>query len=195
VNEFINLGSPISVQSGMEVSSSIKKKETVVSLQNPTTGIQIDTKGTNAVQAILWGLRLWAIEQFRIVDEILLPDKGYTLFPINDSKSSEPASIARLLLNLITVSEEWATFRVPDFILLACDKYKLPVETVKNGLLWLYKQYPDLIAAIPSSQQFIITRAHSAQTKVLLNSYIQLSTGEYISHFQIHKTISRLKGG
>jgi hypothetical protein len=188
VNQFVNLGGAVRVLSGMDVSTP-KGTEAVVSLQNLNTGFRLESRGENAVQAILWGLRLWAIDQLGFLDEILSTETGYTLYPVNIKKSGDPETTASLLVKLINSSGEWATLRVPDFILLAGQKYKLSAEMTKEGLSWLYRRYPNLIAAIASSEQFIVTRAHSAQRRALLNSYIQLTTGEYVSHFQVHKSI------
>lgn len=188
VKQFVNLGSAVRVLTGMDVSAP-RGTEALVSLQNLTTGIRLESRGENAVQAILWGLRLWAVDQLGFLDEILSTETGYTLYPVNIKKSGDPETTARMLVKLISSSDEWTTLRVPDFILLASQKYKLSAGMTKDGLSWLYRRFPNLVAAIASSEQFIVTRAHSAQRRALLNSYIQLPTGEYVSHFQVHKSI------
>ena len=184
IGDFIRVGKPVVVNISTSQEAGMH-----ISLRNTESDFQLSFSGENAVQAIFWGLRAWCIDQLQFLDEIFLPQEGYFLFP-RDIESPARGATAEKLLNLLEFKGEWATARVGEMILSAGQRWRIPSEAVRETLRWLYKKFPDYVAPISTSEQFVASRVHPSQRRAALNSYVRFPSGELVSHLRIHSRLA-----
>lgn len=186
ISDFIKMAKPVAVNINTG-----KESGMVISLRNSDNAFQTSFSGENAVQAIFWGLRAWCIDQLKFLDEIFSHKEGYFLYP-RDLVSPEPNTIAGKLMSLLEFRGDWATARVGEMILSAGKKWRISSEAVRETLCWLYKKFPEYVAPISTSEQFVASRVHPSQRKAALNSYVRFPSGELISHLRIHTRLVKV---
>jgi hypothetical protein len=190
-SDFVLQGGTVALEANTSSPKSSAKNGASVKLTSLRTGDDFTYRGEDALQAVIWGVRLWSTEQLRFIDEVLRSDSTHVLYPVDSAARPEEA-VGRVLVGLLALEEEWESIRVPDFILRAGEEAKLPSAEVKRGLKWLHKRFPGYVAPVATSEQFIARSYHSAQRRAALANYVQLPSGENISHFQINRGIRRL---
>ena len=183
IDEFIRTAKPVSVNINAEA-----PKHMEIRLRNIERDFQLASSGENAVQAILWGLKAWCVDQLQFLDEVL-SGVGYVLYS-RDVAVPPTSVVAQKLAELLDFKGDWAITRVEELILSAGTRWHIPAEAVRETLRWFYERFPDYVAPISTSEQFILSRVHPSQRRAALNSYLRLPTGELVSHLRIHSRIA-----
>jgi hypothetical protein len=184
IDDFIRTAKPVSININTEAA-----KRMEIRLHNMERDFQLSSSGENAVQAILWGLKAWCVDQLQFLDEVFSTGIGYVIYP-RDIEIPPPSVVVERLVGLLDFKGEWAITRVEELILSAGTKWHIPAEAVREALRWFYERFPDYVAPISTSEQFVLSRVHPSQRKAVLNSYLRLPTGELVSHLRIHSRIA-----
>jgi len=167
-----------------------KKKAGAVILRNPS-GKEAKLKTQDEINAIYWGVRLWALG-LEITDEILTSfAEGRIIYPVNPDFSDK--ILINYLLNKIKANNsdsEWVVLHIPTFIKEVALSTRFSVNKIKNFLEDLKIKYPSFTMFIPSSTMFIdIKTPFEKQDWAIRNSYIHKQGIGYISHLRIQRKI------
>ena len=174
---------------------SSQNKEVV--LKNTATGCTASLISHVSVSAVLYGLRYWARDELKLIDEYCRGSDGSTtMFPVSRPGSSNKGvdhsvlQTVRLVLSLRTPGE-WTVFSVLDLIDNCCEKRRQPIRVLFDAIDWLLKEWPHHTVLIPTSRALATLVATSPQKEDLeLRRYYKPPDGPYISHIRIHKNIT-----
>lgn len=162
-----------------------KRKLGPVIFRNPS-GEEIHLKTTDEINAVFWGLRLWALD-LEITNEIMTDfDKGRMIYPVNPYVKDE--NLYRILLEMASTdgNSEWRILHIPTFIKVASMTKRFPIKSIKIFIRNLKILYPADIMFIPTSTVFIDSRTpFKKQDQTLRNSYFYDEHKGYISHLRV----------
>ena len=170
---------------------------TEVLFENETTGRPVRHTSSGSVPAILYGLRYWARDELKLIDEYGRGVDGRVLmFPVSGRHSSmagpdSPAMQAvRYLLDRRT-ADEWTLFSISELIVDYCQARQQPRAILFNAIDWLRREWPYHIVLIPTSRALATIAAASPQQEILeLRRYYKSSHGPYISHIRLHEDVA-----
>ena len=168
-----------------------------VVFENKTTGRSTRHRSPGSLLAVLYGLRYWARDELKLVDEYSQrADGGLIMFPVSRRASSiaghDPSVLhaVRFLLDLRTVGE-WTLFSISDLIVHYCETHRRPRATLFDAIDWLRREWPHHTVLIPTSVGLATLTATTPQQEALeLRRYYKSSHGPYISHFRIHEDVA-----
>ena len=172
---------------------------TEILFQNDTTGRAAHCTTPASIAAVLYGLRYWARDQLKLIDEYSRrSDDSTIMFPISLSPStgsgidSAVLQTVQLILSLRS-SGEWTLFAVSELITRCCENGRLPIRVLFRAIDWLLSEWPNHTAPVPTSRALATLTATSAQRDTLaLRGFYKASTGPYISHIRLHKDITAI---
>ena len=186
-------------ENGVPVSWTRKRLSgaTEVLFENKMTGHIARHISSGSVPAILYGLRYWARDELKLVDEYCQrADDGTIMFPVSRRSSSmaeHESSVlqaVRFLLDLRT-TDEWTLFSISDLIVNYCQTHRQPRALLFDAIDWLRREWPYHTILIPTSLGLATLTATSPQREGLeLRRYYKSSHGPYISHFRIHEDVA-----
>jgi hypothetical protein len=186
LSTFIESGLPITY---MIETTTIGKKAILANLTTNET-LEIDLRDRDKINAILWGIRLWCLDELEIIDDIFLINKGIVLFPINQNSSLTRKEIISYLFGSIIPTDDWTVLSLPELTYEWSIKLKISTEKFHEALDYLYSQFPDMIVLIPTSPSFIrIMTPFEKRDKALFKGYLRDKEGRFISHMRIHKRL------
>ena len=176
-----------------KASSGIKE----VLFENKTTGRTVRHTSSGSMRAILYGLRYWARDELKLIDEYGRgADGGVVMFPASRRSSSAPdrdsdvVQAVRFLLDLRT-RDEWTLFSISDLIVDYCQAHRQPRTTLFDAIGWLRREWPHHTVLIPTSRALATIGAMYPQQEALeLRRYYRSSRGPYISHFRVHQDVA-----
>ena len=152
--------------------------------------------GTNAIQAIHFGLKSWCVDQLGFLDVMYRADGIYTMYPKRLDQLLPTHELASRMLDLLGFEGEWTTVRVGDFALNVGIKQRISVEQAKSILTSWMNNYPDVVAGIPTSERFVAGGLSKGQRGMALKSFLLGRGGAYVSHLRIHHSlIQRIRQG
>ena len=145
--------------------------------------------GTNAMQAIHFGLRAWCVDQLNFLDSIYRTGAIYTIYPRHITSRLSTGELELRMLELLTFEGDWATVRVGDFALDVGIKQQESIEQGKGVLRSWIENYPDLVATIPTNERFIAGGLPKGQRDLVLKGFLLGRDGAHVSHLRIHRNI------
>ena len=153
-------------------------------------------RGTNAVQAIHFGLKSWCVDQLGFLDNMYRADGIYTMYAKRLDLLLPTHELASRMLDLLGFEGEWTTVRVGDFALNVGIKQRVSVEQAKSILTSWMNNYPDVVAGIPTSERFVAGGLSKGQQGMVLKNFLLGRGGAYVSHLRIHHSlIQRIRQG
>lgn len=175
--------------------SSGKSKDVV--FQNGLTGRTIRYASPTSVAAILYGVRYWARDELKLIDEYCQKaDGGTTMFPLFFPKpfaagtDTPVMQTVRFLLSLRR-PDEWTLFSILDLIIRCCEARRQPISVLSGAIDWLLQKWPHHTTLIPTSRALATLTAVSTQRENLeLRSYYKIPNGPYVSHIRVHKDVT-----
>ena len=209
VNDFIALAQPIEMNVVQRRADSrqrsprkvLRTSDTIEDLRQVAmrTRDNLDwcaLSGTNAVQAIHFGLKSWCVDQLGFLDIMYRADGIYTIYPKRLDQLLPTHELASRMLDLLGLEGEWTTVRVGDFALAVGIKQRVSVEQAKSILASWMNNYPDVVAEIPTSERFIAGGLSKGQRGMVLKNFLLGRGGAYVSHLRIHHSlIQRIQQG
>ena len=150
--------------------------------------------GTNAIQAIHFGLRAWCVDQLNFLDEVFHAGGIYTIFPRHVTSRLSPDELSIAMVESLCFEGEWTTVRVGNFALDCGIKLRVSIGQTKGVLTSWMEKHSDLVAAISTNERFITGGLSVGQRGALLKGFLQRPGGAYVSHLRIHRDLrSRLR--
>ena len=169
---------------------------TDVVLRNRATGRTARCTSRTSVAAVLYGLRYWARDELRLIDEYGAVTGATTMFPLSrrDPSTAEVAPAVqdtiRFVLSL-RAPGEWAFFSVHDLIAQCCEERRQPISVLFEAIDNLLREWPQHVVLTPTSRGLAtLTAANPQQELLLLRAYYRHANGPYISHFRIHQDVT-----
>ncbi len=168
-----------------------------VVFQNDKTGTIRRCVSPVSIIAILYGLRYWARDELKLIDEYCQRDDDSTImFPLASHshiayKDVRPVMQMVLFLLSLRTSDEWTLFSILDLVTRCCEARKQPIGVLYKALDWLLKEWPNHTVLIPTSRALATLTTTSPQREDLaLRRYYKVPGGPYISHIRLHKDIT-----
>lgn len=169
-------------------------RERYVAIRTAESPDWITLFGTNAIQAIHFGLRAWCVEQLNFLDEVFHAGGVYTIFPRHVTPHLSPGELNVVMVESLGFDGEWATVRVGDFALACGTKLQVSIGQTKGVLTSWMEKHPDLVAAISTNERFITGVSAVSQREALLKGFLRGPSGAYVSHLRIHRDLqSRIR--
>ena len=170
---------------------------TEVLFGNETTGRTVRHTSSGSVPAVLYGLRYWARDELKLIDEYGRGVDGRVLmFPVSGRHSSMAGrdspvmQVVRYLLDRRN-ADEWTLFSISDLIVDYCQARRQPRAILFDAIDWLRREWPYHIVLIPTSRALATIAAASPQQEILeLRRYYKSSHGPYISHLRLHEDVA-----
>ncbi len=145
--------------------------------------------GTNAVQAIHFGLRAWSVDQLSFLDGIYRTGGVYCLYPKQIAQPLANDELASRMVDSLNFESEWTTIRVGDYLLQMGIEHKVSIEQTKDVLRSWMRQHADVVAGIPANERFIAGGVPDSQRALILRGFLLEPGGAYVSHLRIHQNL------
>ena len=167
-----------------------------VLFENKSTGRTVRHISSECVPAILYGLRYWARDELKLIDEYSRSaNGGVVMYPVSrrstsslDRDSSVMQAVSFLLDSHTT--DEWTLFSISDLIIDYCQAHRQPRAILFDAIDWLRREWPHHTVLIPTSRALATIAATSPQQEILeLRRYYKSSRGPYISHIRLHRDV------
>jgi hypothetical protein len=168
-----------------------KKKKAGMIIFKTKTNILLTLKTWDEINAIYWGVRLWALNLGMINEIVTDFREGKMIYPVNihftekflyDHLSNKLASDKN--------NSEWLLIYIPIFIQEIVLFTHFSILKIKEFLWGLKEKYPASVMFIPTSTVFIdIKTPFEKQDAGFRNSYLYDKNKGYISHLRINKNI------
>ena len=149
-------------------------------------------EGHSEINSILYGVRYWARDELKLVDEYCQKAGWVTvMFPLSCPRFSEQDVWQTAVLILEDrAAGEWTILSILDLIGHHCVKQRQPVEVLFEAISLLLREWPDHIVLIPTTRSLATLAADSPlKEELALRSYYKSPQGPYISHIRIHRDI------
>ena len=189
VQEFIEKGEPIVLE--FTAARSGSRSERRLTLRNRGNfDYSVVHKGTNAVQAIHFGMRAWGVRQLKFLDEMYRVGEGYLIFPVEIRPQVEVVTIKNALIESLEFSGDWASPRVGDLLFSVASRLRVPLKRVQSVLNEWLRVHAGFISPIAVSDRMILAGQSKQMRKLILKGFLVLPSGEHVSHLQIHRTLA-----
>ena len=167
-----------------------------VIFRNKSTGRTARCISHSSVSAVLYGLRYWARDELKIIDEYSQKGKrGNVMFPLSQTDPLTEALDSSVLQTVDTllslrIDAEWTIFSISELIIRCCEEQRQPISVLFSAIDWLVREWPHHIVLIPTSRSMATLTATSSQRQELeLKRYYKTPNSPYISHVRIHKDV------
>jgi hypothetical protein len=145
------------------------------------------------IMSILYGLRYWARDELKLVDEFFREDVGSILYPIMESgRARSPLEVVSDVLSHCQDNGQWTTMSLHDLAVDCCEKRRRPLAALFGAVKWLCENLAGHVVLIPTSRRLATVTARSRQREEFeLRGYYVDEQGRYISHLRIHNSVRR----
>lgn len=174
------------------------KSSRKILFQNVITGNKKIISSEDEFQAILYGVRLWALNELKIIDEFYYDSFGRIMFPIGKHVGNEEL-MREILLNLNFKADDWVICSVKKMIFNFCIQYRISIAQLMNTFSKMKYDYPQFVVFIPTSKNFATINAISKDGKwskkfaeKQLKDYFLDDQGRYISHIRFHRKLKEV---
>ena len=189
VQSFIERGDPVVLELRSDgFASGSKQQFTIYNCFD--RGSEVNHRAHNAMQAIHFGMRRWAVSQLRFLDQIYRVGEGYFIFPVEIRPQVDSGSINKALIDSLEFSNDWATPRVGDLLFSVASRLRVPLKRVRSVLNEWLRIHAGLISPITVSDRMILAGQSKQMRRLILESFLALPSGEHVSHLQIHRTLA-----
>lgn len=150
-------------------------------------------RSPSEIKGILYGLRYWARDELKLVDEFFREDRGSVMYPVRPPENNpSPHDVVDEIFALIKTGEEWTILSVQELIVELCEKRKRTLDSLFAALKVLESEYSRQVMLVSTSRSFAtLTAASVAREEFELRGYFKDKTGRYISHLRIHNSVRR----
>ena len=168
---------------------------TEVVLRNRGSGRAACCSSHGSLAAVLYGVRYWARDELRIIDEYRQIAGATTMFPVawRNAEGAERDAVSdtvRFLLSL-RAPGEWAFFSILELIERCCEQRRQPISVLFEAIDAVLDQWRHDVVLIPTSRGMATFTARSPQEEdLVLRRYYTRGAGPYISHIRIHETVT-----
>ena len=186
LQEFVHKAVPIV----LEVTPAVDGTRYSRSVSLRTVGFENNDRihdGYKAVQAIHSGLRAWGTGQLKFLDKLYRLGEGYHVFAIDTFSQVDATSIERCLYETLAFHGDWAMPRISDLLLGVATRLRVPLDNVRSILnLWI-RDHAGYVSPVAVSDRMILSGQTAQRRNLILDGYLTLSGGEYVSHLRVHR--------
>ena len=144
-------------------------------------------------QAILYGVRYWARNELGFIEEIFLEGTGGLMFPVYLRGPVPDPRVLNALREAISEQDGWTLLSLRKLAAVWGPKYRVSLDRLYGTLEWVYRQFPQYVVLIPTSESFATIMATSPQAeKYHLRGYYQDEKGRYISHMRVYRKLKEV---
>jgi len=164
-----------------------------VVLQAAEDGASMQLRSPSEVKSILHGVRYWARDQLKLIDELFRENDGAVMYPVrNPSIEASPREVIQEIIDMVDAAQEWTMLSIRDLLRECCERARRPLKEVFAALRWLAVSCSGELVMVPTSRSMAVLTARSRQSEELrLRSYFHDAQGRYISHVRLHRSIRR----
>lgn len=142
------------------------------------------------VQSTLYGVRYWARDELRLIDEFYREGVGAVMYPVLPLTGDGPCDVAREIPRDMSGASDWTTLSLLDLKVRCCQQKRRPVQNLNDKISWLAHEYVGKIVLIPTSRdQATLTARSEKREEFELRGYFRDGRGRYISHIRLHKSV------
>jgi hypothetical protein len=161
----------------------------MIILKNPRTEARYALDTNDKLQAIFWGVRLWAVD-LGVTDELFTYAEGRVIFPILRPGSLKSSEIVKAILSELKPKETWETISAPELTRKWSPYLRVSTRELHDAVKSIQVTFPQYVDFIPTSASFIDIRTpFEKQDKAFFKGYIRDSQGRFISHVRLHRSI------
>ncbi|MFC1597546.1 hypothetical protein ACFL5Q_06375 [Planctomycetota bacterium] len=173
-----------------------RRKYQAVDLRSEILGEKVTLASPVQIQAILWGVRFWALE-LGLIGEFFETGRGSVMYPIRlQEPTGTTESVIAEFLSIRADPGDWTTLSVHEMLNVCCKKKGYAVEALFDGIRAFVKTNPGYVTLIPTIPNFAAIAATSTmREKFELTSYFTDFRGRFISHIRFHNTIREPEHG
>ena len=170
-----------------------------VVFRNKTTGRKAHCTSPASTTAVLYGLRYWARDELRLIDEYSQRSDGDTvMFPVSLPVATGPtidSAVFETVRRILSLrgSSEWTLFAVSDLVALCCEEHRFPIDILFRAINRTLSEWPHHTVAIATSRALATLTTTSPQRDALaLRRFYKTPNGPYISHIRIHRDVAAI---
>jgi hypothetical protein len=163
----------------------------MATLINPDTGASVNLDSPVRVSSLLYGVRYWAKDELRIIDEYTREGKGVAMFSVINQAEAAATKARHGLVGLLSPDREWSEFSVDDLV----EKLCIPLHVSKRNLFGVIadikRNAPGSVVTIsvPPNLITMVTKTHS-QGDLRLQDYMK-NGSEYVGGVRLHADARR----
>ena len=163
----------------------------IVELHSTATDDSIRLTSPVEIQSILYGVRYWARDELRLIDEFFETGRGSVMYPIRVLPPIDPAAtVLDRILRLPRDAGDWTTVSVNALLRLVCESEGYPVAALFDGIGRLALRHPSHVVLIPTIPNMAAISATSRNRETFeLRGYFADSRGRIISHIRFHNSL------
>lgn len=164
-----------------------------VLLQAEGTDRRVTLRSSSEIKGILYGLRYWARDELKLVDESFRENRSSVIYPIfSPENAPSPQQVLDEIFALLDSQHDWTILSIRDLIVQCCERRRRPLQVLFAALRLLETKYAKRTVFIPTSRSFATLTARSlAREEFELRGYYRDNKGRYISHIRIHESVRR----
>ena len=190
LEDFINNSSPI-VMNPVKGPKN-EREDSYLTIKNPYhPDNTIIHQGYNAIQAIHFGMRTWGVDHLGFLDEFYQVGQGYHILPARLEPNENSETIEHTLIEALEFHNDWAMASISELILTGCTALKIPTRNVRSVLQNWIGLYPNFVSPVTVSNRMILFGQPDKLTSLILRGFLRLTTGEHVSHLQVHRNLKK----
>ncbi len=192
-------GDPVSAfrECAVPITWSRRSGSREVVFRNATTGGVVRRQSAVSIAATLYGLRYWARDELRLVDEYwrVAGDRA-VIFPVLGSEGTaeaEGSAVERTVEFLLSLRgrREWTLMAMSELIEYCCEARRQPLSVLFSAVDWLLDRWPNHTVLVPTSRSMATLGATSAsRDRLVLRGYYKAVNGPLVSHIRLHKDVA-----
>ncbi len=153
---------------------------------------ELTLRSPSEIKSVLYGLRYWARDELKLVDEFFREDTGNILYPI--SLAGEGDAIEEMIREILSKrveDKEWTSLSLRNLGMDCCLGHRQPLERFFAAIQRLSQLASDRVVLIPTSRSFAtFTASTPSREEFELRGYFRDARGRYISHIRLHQSLS-----
>lgn len=163
-------------------------------LRSESSGELAELKSNSEIRSILYGVRYWARNELRLIDEYYRLDRGSVMFAVKaESDTEQSLGVLRCIRQQVAADQPWTTIAMQDLLHVCCESGRRAPAALWAALDKIVCDEPGRVVLIPSAETFATntlsatlpgTQAHE------LGSYYRDRSGRLISHIRLHCTLA-----
>jgi len=188
VNDFVEVAKPIELKLDHQSDS----HKPTITIKRRGNSCETTFSGTDALQAIHFGLRSWCVGQLSFMDELYIAGTGYTIYTIDIAPRISLSELESKIFSLLSFRDNWATMRVGDIALDVGITFRVPIAFAKTVLERWLRDYPGLVSGIPTNERFIAGGLTMGQREAILKGFAREQNGSFLSHIRVHQELGNI---
>lgn len=162
----------------------------------PTKRVTTGDNGSQDICSILYGVRYWALDDLRLIDECFSLDRGSTMFPIKaESEEAAAEAIMEEIIKSISDERTWTTLSIQGLIQQFCVGQRRRIVSLYSAIKKIAASAPGKVVLIPTAEGFAsntLSATFPGTRKHELAGYYRDGSGRLISHIRLHVSIARM---